>query len=186
MENTDFQNLKSRVEETIGYKLLSPKDFNNVSEQVFRQLNVMISPTTLKRIWGYLHSDNAPRLSTLNILSRFVGYDDWAAFVVATHQEVQNQSNLILQRHLESDELKVGERLQITWLPDRKCILQYRGEHLFEVLESENSTLNVGDTFQCSIFIEGEPLYVDHLHHGSYEDISYVAGKTDGIRFLKC
>ena len=54
---------------------------------------------------------------------------------------------------------------------------------MYEVLDSQNSKLQVGDTFHCSIFIEGEPLFLDKLSHGTYQNIAYVAGKKDGVHF---
>lgn len=53
----------------------------------------------------------------------------------------------------------------------------------FTVLDSKNAKIQTGDTFNCSIFIEGEPMYVDNLVHQNYKGISYIAGKKDGIRF---
>ena len=58
----------------------TPKDFDYLSEQIFAKVHQTVSPTTLKRMWGYLSETAAPRLSTLNILSQFIGYDNWDAF----------------------------------------------------------------------------------------------------------
>ena len=68
------------VEARIGRKMQTPKDFEYLSEQIFDSLHQHISPTTLKRLWGYLSEPSEPRMSTLNLLSRFVGYDSWDAF----------------------------------------------------------------------------------------------------------
>ena len=133
MEIEYIERLKICIEETIGKKLKTPKDFTNLSEQIFTRLHIMLSPTTLKRLWGYLNEDKRPRMSTLSIISQFAGYRDW--------------------------------------------------ELTFLVVDSINSKLEKGDTFQCSIFIEGEPLYLDKLKHKRYTDVSYIAGKNEGIRF---
>lgn len=68
------------VEESAGRKIQTPKDFEFLSEQIFDRLHEHISPTTLKRLWGYLSEPSEPRLSTLNLLSKFVGYDSWETF----------------------------------------------------------------------------------------------------------
>ena len=181
-----FERLKTRVEKTLGYKLQTPKDFTAASAQIFAELKVMLSSTTLKRLWGYLRNDCTPRIATLNILSRFVGYDDWSSFVEISGNATDDQSNLILSRHLEVSSLKVGDCLLLTWLPNRRCKVRFLGDRQFAVIESVNAKLVVGDTFECSVFIEGQPLYVDHLKHCTYEGVSYVAGKNDGIRFTFC
>ena len=76
--------LRDKIEETIGRKMKTPKDFDFLSEQVFEKLHETVSATTLKRIWGYLSETSVPRISTLNILSQFVGYTDWASFMEQT------------------------------------------------------------------------------------------------------
>ena len=73
--------LRDRIEEAIGRKMKTPKDFDFLSEQVFEKLHETVSATTLKRIWGYLSETSVPRISTLDILSQYVGYTDWASFM---------------------------------------------------------------------------------------------------------
>ena len=76
--------LRDRIEETVGRKMKTPKDFDFLSEQVFEKLHETVSATTLKRIWGYLSEASIPRISTLDILSQYVGYTDWASFMEQT------------------------------------------------------------------------------------------------------
>ena len=66
--------LRDMVEEAIGRKMKTPKDFEFLSEQVFEKLHETVSATALKRIWGYLSEASIPRISTLDILSQYVGY----------------------------------------------------------------------------------------------------------------
>lgn len=43
--------------------------------------------------------------------------------------------------------------------------------------------LREGDTFECSLIIEGEPLYLDNLKQGELPAIAYVCGKKTGVFF---
>lgn len=185
MENGDLiQRLKDSIEHMVNRKMCTPKDFDFLSEEIFARLNIMVSSTTLKRLWGYLNEGGIPRKSTLSILSQFAGYRDWDTFISSNMQGEQlPQSNLILSRRLSSYSLTKGDIIQLNWLPNRCCHLLFLGECMYEVIDSENAKIEKGDTFHCSIFIEGEPLYIDGLTHGSYHDIAYVAGKKDGIHF---
>ena len=48
----------------------TPKDFDFLAESIFEKLHQRISPTTLKRLWGYLHdTSSTPRQSTLDTLA---------------------------------------------------------------------------------------------------------------------
>lgn len=72
--------LRELIEGVVERKMKTPKDFEFLSECIFDKFHERISPTTLKRIWGYLSETTTPRKSTLDILSKFVGYDNWKDF----------------------------------------------------------------------------------------------------------
>ena len=80
-------------------------------------------------------------------------------------------------------DLSQGEQLRLSWHPDRACDIKYMGNLTFIVVDSENTRLKTGDTFQCSIIIEGEPLYIDNLMQGDRQPIAYVCGKKSGVMF---
>lgn len=185
MENEQLiQQLKDSIEQMTNRKMYTPKDFDFLSEEVFSRLNIMVSATTLKRLWGYLNEGSVPRKSTLSILAQFAGYRDWDTFTeAAVRGDAVSQSHLILSRRLSSFSLTKGDVVQLNWLPDRICKVVYQGDCMYEVIDSQHAKLQAGDTFHCSIFIEREPLYIDNLTHGSYQHIAYVAGKKDGIHF---
>ena len=81
MEQQIIETLKQAIEQAVGRKIKTPKDFDFLTDCIFNKVHERISPTTLKRLWGYLtDAGSAPRKSTLDILSRFLDYPDWAAF----------------------------------------------------------------------------------------------------------
>jgi len=75
-----ISHLRDVVEIAIGRKMLTPKDFNFLSKAIFDKLHKSVSPTTLKRLWGYLSEPVIPRVSTLDIMAQFVGFKDWEDF----------------------------------------------------------------------------------------------------------
>ncbi len=80
MNNQHIDRLRESIEAQVDRKMRTPKDFDFLSEQIFEKEHQTVSPTTLKRMWGYLSEAVVPRISTLNILSQFIGYDDWDSF----------------------------------------------------------------------------------------------------------
>ncbi len=54
--------------------------FIELSEKIQTETNVLLSPTTLKRVWGKVNYKSAPSISTLNTLSQFAGYSNWRDF----------------------------------------------------------------------------------------------------------
>ena len=78
-----IKELRNAMEKTVGRRMRVRGDYDFLSGQIFAKTHQHISPTTLKRLWGYLPSDAKPRLSTLDLLAEFLGYDDWEAFVAS-------------------------------------------------------------------------------------------------------
>ena len=87
MEQQIIETLKQAIEQAVGRKIKTPKDFDFLTDCIFNKVHERISPTTLKRLWGYLtDAGTAPRKSTLDILSRFLDYPDWSAFCASLSQ----------------------------------------------------------------------------------------------------
>lgn len=85
MEQQHIDTLKEIIEQAAGRKIKTPRDFDFLADCIFEKVHEHISPTTLKRMWGYINDAGAaPRKSTLDILARFVDYPDWAAFCDAS------------------------------------------------------------------------------------------------------
>lgn len=174
--------LKQNVEIVLGFNVKTPKDFARLSDLILKRQHTLVSPTTLKRIWGYLSETVQPRATTLDILARFIGHVDWCSFCQSVDKDPELQSNLVLSPTLSIKDLKLGQILTLRWLPDRECSVQYKGGRTFEVVEAFNTKLQVGDNFECCTFIENEPLYLDSLVHNGGKPVTYVVGKKDGIR----
>ncbi len=181
---TPSEQLRSEIETALKKKLCTPKDFEFLRERIYARLHVMISKTTLMRMWEYVDEPVKPRKSTLDILAQFLGYQDWDSYHQNTLLPEEQQSSPILSRRLSvAKELVERERLRLIWQPDRVCDIEYLGDLQFRVIASENTRLKPGDTFECSLIIEGEPLYLDHLKQDTQQTISYVCGKKSGVMF---
>ena len=173
------------IETAVNHRIATPKDFDALREMIFSRLHILVSATTLKRIWGYIDDNVSTRRGTLDILARYLGYADFEAFengVAAEGGELP--SNPIMSRRIDVDEqLQPGDLLRLTWQPGRVCDVEYRGERSFCVVASQNTRLCAGNTFKCSLMIEDEPLYIDSLIADGSAPVAYVCGKRSGIRF---
>ena len=54
--NTTIQ-LLTDIETALGKKLQTPKDFDFLRERIYARLHILVSRTTLMRIWGYIAPD---------------------------------------------------------------------------------------------------------------------------------
>jgi len=78
--HAEIERLKLEVEKQVGRHLRSPCDFDLLSFKVNEKIHERISTSTIKRLWGYITTTHKPRLSTLSILARYVGFMDWDNF----------------------------------------------------------------------------------------------------------
>ena len=177
--------LRNDIEQHIGLKLQSPNDFQQLIQQIWSTQHRILSLSTVKRLWGYVESNASPRISTLNILSQFLSYTDWNAYLVALEQRTESESALFEGEGIRSTELTEGDLVEVSWLPNRMCIFRYLGNNHFVVEEVKHAKLHVGDTFNAVTFVIGKPMYLDQLALQDDTITSYVAGKKNGITSVK-
>ncbi len=75
----DYQRLFEAVERKAGRQMLTPRDFQWLEKRMFEDIHERVSASTLMRLWGY-RSGGVPRQTTLDVLARFVGYEDYVQF----------------------------------------------------------------------------------------------------------
>ena len=177
--------LLSEVERKYNRRIATTNDFESLSVVIEHYTGELLSASTLKRLWGYVSLNPTPRISTLDILSRFVGHDDFKAFCENLKQSNLFSSTFFTSKCLDVNTLQKGQTVIIGWAPDRLVKLEYLGEFTFEVSSSANSQLCVGDRLELSNVILGYPLVIAGiLRNGEYTP-SYIAGKQGGINSIK-
>ena len=177
-------NLRKEIEDALHQQLKTPKDFEFLRERIYARQHILISRTTLMRIWGYVDEDVEPRKGTLDILAQYLGYQSWDDYNMNAQRSKEKQSSPVLNRRLSvAQALNYGDKVRLTWQPKRVCDVEYLGDLNFRVVASENTRLHQGDLFQCSLIIEGEPLYIDNLQQDHHLPIAYVCGKKSGVHY---
>lgn len=173
--------LRQLVEESANHRIGTSNDFIFMSGEIRGRLNENISVSTLKRLWGYVDGYASVRQSTLDILARFVGFPDWETFV-SDYCEVEGvqSSHRVVGESLFAKDLSVGDKVEIRWNPNRHLLLNYLGDNMFTITESENAKLKAGDRFLCQRFILNQPLFVDVLSDDGQAAV-FVMGNKGGL-----
>lgn len=186
----ELDNLRDDIRKIAGFqdKTLSPSDFDFLEHDIKAKLpQSAINAKTLKRFFGYDRTDVTSyiRLYTLDVLSQYVGFENWNVYLEQVRLSEGKGSGDFKGEQIDADDLQIGDTLQIAWQPDRKSTLKYIGNQRFEIIETENSKWQVGDTFFCKHFISGKPLYVDNLtdRNDVLKSAMFVVGERDGIIF---
>ena len=106
----DELNICKSVECMLHQEIRTPKDFMFLHEQVFARTHVMLSVTTLKRVWGYVSYDHAPSLRTLNTLAQFLGFQDYKQFREKSLDEAP--SDIVISNYIDvAEDLAEGDEL---------------------------------------------------------------------------
>ena len=179
----EISELKQQIEECVGRKMRTSNDFTFLSGAIWERTHENLSTSTLKRLWGYVDGPDTARNSTLEILSRFLGFNDWDGFI--NHISQTSGSDQVQSEHIRTEDLSVGDLVSVSWKPNRRCTFRYLGDYRFIVESAENSKLKVGNTFRCGLFILGEPLYLNDLVQGNNPPVAFVVGNKDGLCELK-
>ena len=174
------QRLRNKIEKVVGRLLKTPRDFKGLSELITERIHEPISGSTLRRFWGYVNEGVKASLYTKDVLARYLGYLGFSDFIKA-QGENEVQSQLVMGENVVCEDLYIGQMLRLSWLPNRTCVVRYNGYAQFTVVESENTQLTKGDTFECHLFILHEPAYLNNWLHQNQPAVTYVIGKKNGI-----
>lgn len=179
--------LRSKVETKYGEPLETHNGFILLVGAIEAEVREHVSESTLERMWGYSTREAAYiSLRTLNVLSRYVGASSWKGFREDLKTSSQVESEEFSGDSIVTADLSAGKRLQLGWLPDRMITVEYRGMNRFVVIESLNSSLRPGDSFECLQIQVGRPLYLDRFRRtGADGEARYVAGERSGLTLVK-
>lgn len=181
----DLGQLREDIEKKVGFTIATPRDFRLLRNTINQQMNLIIGLSTLMRVWGYVKDGGCPSKNTLDVLAQFLGYSDYMDYShVKIKEDEQGCSCFFLTNGISvADQLCEGDRLRLSWYPDRVCDVEYLGDQKFRVLAVQNGHLHVGDTFTCSIMLKGNPLTVGNLTREGMPPMNYVCGKRGGIDY---
>lgn len=181
--------LRLKIESTFGKAPKVHNDFVVLAEKIESKLREHISETTLERIWRYSNRGYGNvSFHILDLLSRYLEFESWKQFCISLRNEGLQDSDMFDGESIFSRNLGKGDRLEIGWLPNRKCVVEYLGDNDFVAISCENSTLQPGDRFSCLEFILNQPCIMENLRTASQNSDTgkrYVAGVRHGLTTLK-
>lgn len=177
--------LRHDIEERVGRPIVTPSDFNFLYLEINKAMNEAPSISTLKRLWAYVTDTSSRSHSTLNTLSRFIGYTDWRDYVAQLMRQNRVESGFINSNTILSSNLTPGDRVELTWHPGRRIVAEYLGRNSYVVREVESSKLKEGTHFSALIFTKGMPMTVTNVKYDGESLGQYSTGNKNGIQSLR-
>lgn len=177
----ELKYLLKEVEKRFGRRLSSSADYEALSIVIEHESGELVSASTLKRLWGYVSLKPTPRLSTLDVLAKYIGKLDFLSFRQSLLDSKDGVSCFFSTKAIYASELKKGAEVLIGWNPNRLVSVRHEGDGTFTVIESVNSKLIEGDRFQAESFMEGYPLYIPRILRNGEYTLPYIAGIKVGL-----
>ena len=181
MKDLQLTFLRRAVERKFDRRLSTTADFTALSEE----MDDRVSPSTIKRLWGYVGMHVTPRQSTLDSLAQYAGFDSYKGFCENLRKADLASSEFFQTDRIDSAQLHPGDMVSIGWQPDRLVTMEYLGDNHFKIVEADNSKLQKGDVFEAITIMKGFPLYISGIDRDGKRSEPYVAGKDGGIIFVK-
>lgn len=166
-----------------GSDLRLPSDCEILSLDIESKTGVHIGATTLKRLVGFAQDERTPHTSTLDAIARYLGYAHWDE--LSKIEDSGNSDFNASDEEVRSADLKRGTCLEITYLPDRKLVLEYLGDNRYRVTASENSKLQQGDEVEVHHFVLHHPLLVVNVWRDGEPFGQFTAGRVSGLSSIK-
>lgn len=168
-----------QIEQKFNKEIRYPSDCEALAGDIVRVTKNSISTSTLKRIFGFIKGSQEPRLYTLDVLAKYLGFVNWDNYLENLVQ-IEN-SDFISIEQLEIDNLSLQSRIEIKYAPSSRLILEYHSDFMFVVLESENCKLEIQDKIKLFNIIKSYPLIINHVIRNNVNLGSYKAAKISGI-----
>lgn len=185
-DSPQIVSLRNAVEKHFGRPIENRTDFSLLAQDIERVTHEHIAENTLRRLWGKIEGYDTVFRRTLDVLCRYIGQEHWNTYCLSLKKTSLCESEIISDGTIiKIEDLKAGDRIRIGWLPDRICVVEYVGGRIFKAVDARNSTLQVGDTFECSVMIKNYPLFVDNLVHGGEHCQRYSMGLNNGLTTLE-
>jgi hypothetical protein len=141
-----------------------------------------IGVNTMKRLLGFIEDERQPRMSTLDVIAQYLGYDHWETLRV--HDEEHSNSDFDENRdEVLVSSLKVGQHVVVSYLPNRRVTMAYMGDNRFRVIESINSKLLAEDVLTLTHLVRNYPMLVSGVVREGQSLGAFTAGKAQGIDF---
>jgi len=169
------------LREKSGYEIRLSHDCDLLTLDIESMTGEHIGVNTMKRLLGFIADERTPRTSTLNIIARYLGYADWESLRL---EDVAHSNSVFDNRdELLACSMARGQKLLITYSPNRKLVIEYEGDNHFRVIGSENSKLCQDDLLTLTHIVRHYPLLVSDVIREGKSLGAFTAGKAQGIDF---
>jgi hypothetical protein len=150
-----------------GLSLTAGNQCKQLSEIILKSTGYQISWQSLRRVLGFIKSENEPNTLTLNIIGRFLGYDSYVSYVnskAPVHDSLSGSNFMDIMEIVYSNPLHPEKDLNYHFVCRRVSAHFYFNPNLLRSIPEQNFQLSAFQEY----FIGRFPL-IDLMEHGFQE-----------------
>ena len=69
--------VEQKLREKSGFRLSTASDIEKLVHDIESETREHVGVNTVKRLLGYLPDEREPRVGTLDVIARYLGFDTW-------------------------------------------------------------------------------------------------------------
>lgn len=165
--------------EKAGRDVTTPCGADYLRNDIEAATGESLSLNTVKRLVGNLPYDSTPRVVTLDILARYLGFSSWELLQEYLAGKISDFNGG--EGFIDMTALPKGSLIRIRWEHDRCICVRHIGEGRYVVTESINSKLLSEDVLHLSQIASGFPFMVKMVERKGENLGNYVAARKTGL-----
>jgi hypothetical protein len=183
MINMLSQLIRAKVEERFGKSIRYAKDCEVLAMSIYAFTNEKISTSTVKRLFGIIEAGNEPRLYTLDILAKYLGYHNYDHLLQEFNPNRLEQSNVI--DTINVSDLKIGDSIRFKYSPNKYISACYIQDSVFKIIESNDPKILKDELLMFNNLGRHLPLFASWRSSRGLSTKNIVLGKISGITSIE-
>lgn len=175
--------IKKKIEQKLGQPIRYSKDCDVLAASILSVCKLRVSPSTIRRLYGFIQGNSNPRQHSLDVLSNYLGYQSYDELLNSFAPATKDAEVHITE--LDVKKIKKGDKYILDFKPDKSITMQYLGKSEFEIITSKNSLLLPGDIFKVFQINLHHPLFILQVTRKGEKMGKLIEAKISGITSIR-
>ncbi len=169
----------------VGLDMSRSADYDVLSQAIRDRTKENLGVNTLKRLFRFKTDKVVPRLSTMDIIAQYLGYEDYETQIKELGEDA-DISVFTPVNCLDVQRLEKGSQIRLVYDPNRVFFLTYIGEFNFIVNEVSGSrNIHKGDILTITKLSVDHRFVVSHVNRDGVDLGGYESAKYKGLKSVE-
>lgn len=165
-----------------GCDVTTPAGAMKLQLDIHARTGELLSVNTVKRLTGVIDYAGEPRVTTLDIVARYLGHDSWQTLAAVVNNRVSRFGGD--SPFVDAAALPADSRMELAWEPGRRVVARHLGRGLYRVESVTAAKLAAGDLMRLSQLAPGFPLVASSVVRDGADLGVYTAADELGLTLV--